>query len=91
MRSSSRSSIGRRSASAAFSALAAVAALWGGLALTPARAATPGVDAPPEAGPALPVQVPAIDSFELPNGLRVVVATRRQVPLVTAQLLVRAG
>jgi zinc protease len=56
-----------------------------------AAAATPGVDAPPEPGPALPIAVPAFDSFTLANGLRVVLAPRRGVPLVTAQLMVLSG
>jgi zinc protease len=56
-----------------------------------AHAATPGVDAPPEPAPPLPISVPAFESFTLDNGLRVVVAPRRAVPLVTAQLLVLAG
>lgn len=56
-----------------------------------AGAATPGVDAPPEPGPALNIAVPAFESFTLPNGLRVVLAPRPGVPLVTAQVLVLAG
>lgn len=56
-----------------------------------AGAATPGVDAPPEPGPALPVAVPTFEGFTLANGLRVVLAPRRGVPLVTAQLVVLAG
>ncbi|MBT9486477.1 MAG: insulinase family protein [Rubrivivax sp.] len=55
-----------------------------------ARAAT-GLDAAPAPGPALPIAVPAFESFTLPNGLRVVLAPRRGVPLVTGQLLVLAG
>lgn len=56
-----------------------------------AWAATPGMDSPPEPGPALPISVPAFESFTLANGLRVVVAPRRGVPLVSASLLVPAG
>jgi zinc protease len=56
-----------------------------------AWAATPGVDSPPEPGPALPISVPAFETFTLANGLRVVVAPRRGVPLVSASLLVLAG
>jgi zinc protease len=69
-------------------------AAWTLLALCAAslvQAATPGVDAPPEPGPALPIAVPAFESFTLANGLRVVLAPRRGVPLVSAQLLVLAG
>jgi zinc protease len=69
-------------------ALAVAAALCGHAA---AQAATPGVDAPPEPGPPRAVAVPAISESRLPNGLRVVVAPRRDVPLVTATLVVRAG
>ncbi len=54
------------------------------------QAAT-GLDAAPAPGPALPIAVPAFESFTLPNGLRVVLAPRRGVPLVTGQLLVLAG
>lgn len=67
-------------------ALLLIAALAGA-----ARAATPGVDAPPEPGPALPIAVPSFESFTLANGLRVVLAPRRSVPLVSAQVLVLAG
>ena len=56
-----------------------------------AQAATPGVDAPPEPGPPRAVSVPPISEQRLANGLRVVVAPRRDVPLVTATLVVRAG
>lgn len=54
----------------------------------PAPAAIP--EAPPP-GPALPIAVPAIASQVLDNGLRVVVAPRPGLPLVTAQVLVLAG
>lgn len=56
-----------------------------------ALAATPGVDAPPESAPPRPVVVPPITEHQLPNGVMVVIAPRRDVPLVTATLLVRAG
>lgn len=68
----------------------ATLALAAGLAAA-AGAATPGVDAPPEPGPPRAVQVPALSESRLPNRLRVVVAPRRDVPLVTATLIVRAG
>jgi zinc protease len=53
--------------------------------------ATPGVDAPPDPAPPRPVVVPTPSDERLPNGLRVVVVPRHDVPLVTASLLVRAG
>jgi zinc protease len=56
-----------------------------------ASGATPGVDAPPEPAPPRPVVVPEASEQRLPNGLRVVVVPRHDVPLVTASLLVRAG
>jgi zinc protease len=56
-----------------------------------ALAATPGVDAPPEPAPPRPVTVPPITESTLPNGVRVVVAPRHDVPLVTATLFVRVG
>jgi len=56
-----------------------------------AGAATPGVDAPPDPAPPRPVVVPPITEHQLPNGVMVVIAPRRDVPLVTATLLVRAG
>ncbi|NML13834.1 M16 family metallopeptidase [Azohydromonas caseinilytica] len=56
-----------------------------------ARAATPGVDAPPEAQPPRPVVLPPMPEERLPNGLRVIVAPRTDLPLVSARLLVRAG
>jgi zinc protease len=45
----------------------------------------------PAPGPALPIAVPAITSTTLDNGLRVVVAPRPGLPLVTAQVLLLAG
>jgi zinc protease len=45
----------------------------------------------PAPGPALPIAVPAIDSATLDHGLRVVVASRPGLPLVTAQVLLLAG
>jgi zinc protease len=75
----------QRSAAAALVALAA----W--LAAPAALAGTPGVDEPPEPLPPRPVSVPPVSDQRLPNGLRVVVVPRADVPLVTATLLVRAG
>jgi zinc protease len=68
----------------------AVGSAWllaAGLA-TAAPATIPDAPAP---GPALPVAVPAITSTILDNGLRVVVAPRPGLPLVTAQVLLLAG
>lgn len=47
-------------------------------------------DAPPP-GPAQAIAVPAITTQTLDNGLRLVVAPRRGLPLVTAQVLLLAG
>lgn len=46
---------------------------------------------PPEPGPVLQPQWPAIAQFTLPNGLEVLCAERHAVPLVTATLVLRAG
>ncbi|HEX5420066.1 MAG TPA: insulinase family protein, partial [Gammaproteobacteria bacterium] len=46
---------------------------------------------PPAPGPAPTLHVPTPSSFTLDNGLRVVVARRSDVPLVTAELRVRSG
>ena len=56
----------------------------------PAGAATPLPDAPPP-GPPLAIEVPALSTQTLANGLRVVVASRPGLPLVTAQLVLLAG
>jgi len=56
-----------------------------------AQAQTPGVDVPPLPGPAAAVTVPAIEEFRLPNGVRVVLAARHDVPLVSALLRVEVG
>lgn len=61
------------------------------LAALGAHAATPGVDAPPEAQPPRPAVLPPMPEQRLPNGLRVIVAPRSDIPLVSARLLVRAG
>ena len=45
----------------------------------------------PEPGPALPVAVPTISALTLDNGLRVLLAPRPGLPLVSAQLLLLAG
>lgn len=46
---------------------------------------------PPAPGAPLPPAWPAVAPFTLANGLQVVVAERRRVPLVTAAVVLRAG
>lgn len=48
-------------------------------------------DTLPEPGPARPVNVPAVKETKLKNGLAVAVVEKKGVPLVSVQLLVRAG
>ena len=48
-------------------------------------------DTPPPPAAPRPLQIAAPQSATLPNGLRVVLAERRGVPLVSAQLLVLSG
>lgn len=48
-------------------------------------------DAPPPPGVPRPLFIAAPEATTLDNGLRVVVAQRRGLPLVTAELVVRAG
>lgn len=48
-------------------------------------------DAPPAPGAPKSVQIPAVKEKKLPNGLTVAVVERKNVPLVTIQLLVKAG
>lgn len=61
------------------------------LALPVAWAQGDTFDRPPEPGAPPPLVWPALDSFTLDNGLRVVVAERRKLPLVSAALLLPAG
>lgn len=61
------------------------------MAAAPALAAPAAIPDAPPPGPALPVSVPAIASQSLDNGLRVIVAPRPGLPLVTAQVLLLAG
>jgi zinc protease len=70
---------------------AAAAALLCALCTLAARAETPGVDAPPDPQPPRPAVLPPMPEQRLPNGLRVIVAPRSGIPLVSARLLVRAG
>lgn len=46
---------------------------------------------PPAPQPPRPVNLPPIQRFTLPNGLPVIVITKRDVPVVDVQLMVRAG
>jgi zinc protease len=48
-------------------------------------------ETPPPPGPAPSLSVPEVREMILPNGLKVVVVPRRNIPLVTVSLLVRAG
>jgi zinc protease len=45
----------------------------------------------PEPGPARPVSIPAVREASLKNGLTLVVVQKPAVPIVTSQLMVRAG
>lgn len=60
------------------------------LAFARAASAQPYDTPPPPAAPR-PLQIAAPQSASLPNGLRVVLAERRGVPLVSTQLLVLSG
>ena len=48
-------------------------------------------DTMPAPGPAKSVNIPAVKETKLKNGLTVAVVEKPGVPIVTAQLLVRAG
>jgi zinc protease len=56
-----------------------------------AAAQTPGVELPPLPSAPRATSLPAMHEQHLPNGLRVVVVPRAQVPLVSVTLLVLAG
>lgn len=60
-------------------------------ALIPAMTAAQTFDSPPPVGAPRPLVVAAPSVDTLSNGLRVVVATRKTLPLVTVELLVRSG
>ncbi len=64
---------------------------WLAVACVPALAATVALPDAPPPGPARAIQVPAITTQMLDSGLRVVVAPRPGLPLVTAQVLLLAG
>jgi len=57
----------------------------------PAAAQQPERETPPPPGPLRPFSVPQIRETRLPNGLRVVVAERRSLPIVHARIIVNAG
>jgi zinc protease len=46
---------------------------------------------PPRAGPARPLEVPTPESAQLSNGLTLIVSTRKGLPVVSANLVVRTG
>ncbi|MDM7923797.1 MAG: pitrilysin family protein [Pyrinomonadaceae bacterium] len=48
-------------------------------------------DGLPEPGPAKPIAIPAVKETKLKNGLTVAVVEKRNVPIVTVQLLVKTG
>ncbi len=54
------------------------------------RAQQPSETPPPPSNPR-PVTIPNVTETVLPNGLKVVVVSRRGIPLVTASLLVKSG
>ena len=57
----------------------------------PAAAQQPERETPPPPGPLRPFTVPVIRETRLPNGLRIVVAERRSLPIVHARVIVNAG
>lgn len=56
-----------------------------------AQQGTPGVELPPLPGPERPIVVPDFEEQRLANGLRVVVARRANLPIVSVALQMRAG
>jgi zinc protease len=70
-------------------AAAGTCVLTAALATTAQAQGTPGVDLPPLPGPERPIAVPAFEEQRLPNGLRVVVARRANLPIVSAALQVQ--
>ena len=65
--------------------------LAGALLLPAGLLAAPGVDQPPPVAAPRPLELPALHERTLANGLRVVVAPRPGLPLVSLTLLVLAG
>lgn len=72
-------------------ALARRSLLAGALLLPAGLLAAAGVDEPPPVAPPRPLEMPALLEFTLVNGLKVVVAPRTGLPLVSVTLLVLAG
>ena len=66
--------------------LALLCGLW-----PAARAGTPGLDLPPLAQPPRALVLPVLHEQVLANGLKLVVAPRPALPVVSISLLVRAG
>jgi zinc protease len=62
-----------------------------GLATIQSASATGGVDAPPPPSARPEIKFAAPKETKLPNGLRVIVAERPDLPLLAAQILVRNG
>lgn len=58
---------------------------------TSGGAQEPAREAPPAPGPLRPFTVPQIREARLPNGLRIVVAERRALPIVHARVIVNGG
>lgn len=65
--------------------------LFVSLCLCVSVAAAFGQDTVPAPGPEKSVNIPAVQERKLKNGLTVAVIEKKSVPIVTAQLLVRAG
>ena len=55
------------------------------------RAQDPVRSAPPRLGPVKNLQLPPIQRFELPNGVKVLLMEKHSVPLVQVNLLIRTG
>jgi zinc protease len=65
--------------------------LFFSLCLVVAAVGTSAQETIPTPGPAKSVKIPAVQEAKLKNGLTVAVIEKRSVPIVTSQLLVRAG
>ncbi|NUZ04807.1 M16 family metallopeptidase [Piscinibacter koreensis] len=70
--------------------IAGALALLGGIAVAPGVLAQ-ARETPPPPGPPRPLSIEAPAERTLPNGLRVIVARRADVPLVSAVLVIRSG
>jgi len=91
MKSNSVALYGAVRLSLAFAFAVTVFALTPVAAAEGTAAAVPTLEGLPEPAPPRSFVLPALDERTLPNGLRLVVAPRPGVPLVTAQVLVLAG